>query len=119
LARRVLAFDRYVSVARAADVSLFDADVATAADAFCSVVTDAPDSSEEEEDARLEGITEEEAEEAVERCGDSPPEERKALSLGERRLRAARLAKKLRKRPMPPRASACVSAGAPHAETRV
>jgi hypothetical protein len=110
LARRVLAFDRYVSVARAADVSLFDADVATAADAFCSVVTDAPDSSEEEEDARLEGITEEEAEEAVERCGDSPPEERKALSLGERRLRAARLAKKLRKRPQPPRASACVSA---------
>lgn len=110
LARRVLAFDRYVSVARAADVSLFDADVATAVDAFCSVVTDAPDSSEEEEDARLEGIAEEEAEEAVELCGDSPPEERKALSLGERRLRAARLAKKLRKRPMPPRASACVSA---------
>lgn len=116
-ARRVLAADRYVSVARAADVSFrfdnssSDAE-ATAADAFCGVVV-ATDSSEEEEDARLEGILEEEAA-RVERCGDvkDEPEERKqkTLSLGEARLRAARLAKKLRKRPLPPRSSASVSA---------
>ena len=68
-ARKVLTGDRYVAVARAADSSAADPAAraeATAADAFgvasrgASLVADlhAPDSSEEEEDARLEGILE-------------------------------------------------------------
>ena len=69
-AREVLTGDRYVAVARAADSSAsVDEATETAADAFgfqqnasrdASLVADldAPDSSEEEEDARLEGILE-------------------------------------------------------------
>ena len=127
-ARRILTGDRYVAVARAADSSaaaLARAE-AKAADAFgvasrgASLVADlhAPDSSEEEEDARLEGILE-----AREHREGSPPDSReetrvsrgeeedtKTLSLGERRMRAARLEKRLRKRPGAPRASASVTA---------
>lgn len=127
-ARRVLTGDRYVAVARAADSSAAASAraEATAADAFgvasrgASLVADlhAPDSSEEEEDARLEGILE-----AREYTEGSPPDSReetrvsrgeekdtKTLSLGERRMRAARLEKRLRKRPGAPRASASVTA---------
>ena len=127
-ARRVLTGDRYVAVARAADSSAAASAraEAKAADAFgvasrgASLVADlhAPDSSEEEEDARLEGILE-----AREYTEGSPPDSReetrvsrgeeedtKTLSLGERRMRAARLEKRLRKRPGAPRASASVTA---------
>ena len=126
-AREVLTGDRYVAVARAADSSAsVDEATETAADAFgvhsrgASLVADLDglgfrDSSEEEEDARLEGILE-----SRERSPPgSPPdssedtfltEDTKTLSLGERRMRAARLEKRLRKRPSAPRASASVTA---------
>lgn len=129
----MLTGDRYVAVARAADSSAsVDEATETAADAFgvnsrgASLVADLNglgfrDSSEEEEDARLETILE-----ARERSPPgSPPdsseetrgdfhrgeeEDTKTLSLGERRMRAARLEKRLRKRPSAPRASASVTA---------
>lgn len=148
-ARRVLAADRYVAVARAADssrASACDAE-AQAADAFGDASFpfpresdfDALDSSEEEEDRRLEGIPEappsirasrsrsvephEELEEEEARVSEDAGEgfatrdddagtntEKETLSLGERSLRAARAEKRLRKRPGAPRASAAASA---------
>ena len=134
-AREVLTGDRYVAVARAADSSAsVDEATETAADAFgvnsrgASLVADLNglgfrDSSEEEEDARLESILEarersppgsppdssEETRERVSR-GEEEDTQKKTLSLGERRMRAARLEKRLRKRPSAPRASASVTA---------
>ena len=132
-AREVLTGDRYVAVARAADSSAsVDEATETAADAFgvnsrgASLVADLNglgfrDSSEEEEDARLESILEarersplgsppDSSEETRVSRGEKEEEDVKTLSLGERRMRAARLEKRLRKRPSAPRASASVTA---------
>ena len=125
-AREVLTGDRYVAVARAADSSAsVDEATETAADAFgvhsrgASLVAELDglgfrDSSEEEEDARLEGILESRERSPPgsppDSSEDTKTEDTKTLSLGERRMRAARLEKRLRKRPSAPRASASVTA---------
>ena len=133
-AREVLTGDRYVAVARAADSSAsVDEATETAADAFgvnsrgASLVADLNgpgfrDSSEEEEDARLESILEARErsppgsppDSSEETRVASPPvrseEDHTTLLAGRAEDARARLEKRLRKRPGAPRASASVTA---------
>ena len=127
LAREVLTGDRYVAVARAADSSAsVDEATETAADAFgvhsrgASLVAELDglgfrDSSEEEEDARLGARVSSSHENVLLRVllrirAKTRKRKTRKRSLGERRMRAARLEKRLRKRPSAPRASASVTA---------
>ena len=119
-ARRVLAADRYAAVARAADSARANAEDArgdASLPAPHGADLDARDSSEEEEDERLEGLSVASASmPRVDDDGDAIDDTidagrgTRTLSFGERALRAARAEKRLRRRPGAPRASAAVSA---------